>query len=258
MTKHQVERSVHRWVAAGMFTLLSPLFAPPLMAAPVTTTDGVDSLETARDPMQPGGRPLTAPITAARGLDKSLGQEASTGNKNLDLLLELQGKTGDEPRQVAPRSAAAATSASPAAASAAAAALAALRAKAAERPAQNVSKQNGATQNDAKQNDLRPRAAPQPLEGMGTLDGEARTAQPTERRQWSGQLGGGGGGGAGYGSGAGDSGSSRGGYDDDGNLLRKLQREVMAFLRDNGVWLTAALGGLAVIGAALKAYSRRI
>ena len=250
MTKHQVERSVHRWVAAGMFTLLSPLFAPPLMAAPVTTTDGVDSLETARDTMQTGGRPSTAPITAARGLDKSLGQEASTGNKYLDLLLELQGKTGDEPRQAPPRSAAAASSGSPAAASAAATAVALLRAKAAERPAQNDSKQN-----DGKQNGNKTKAAPQPFEGLGTLEGEARAAQPTERRQWSGQLGGGGG--AGYGDGGHGSGSTRGNYADD-NLLHRLQRELIAFLRDNRYWLLGALGGLVVIGAGLKAYSRRI
>ena len=157
MTKHQVERSVQRWVAAGMFTLLSPLFAPQLMAAPLTTTDGADSLGTARDPLLTSGRPSTAPITAARGFDKSLGQETSTGNKNLDLLLELQGKPGDEPRQAPPRSAAAASSGSTAAASAAATAVALLRAKAAERPAQNDSKQN-----DGKQNDNKTKAAPQP------------------------------------------------------------------------------------------------
>ena len=246
--KHQLNRSVRRWLAAGVLTLFGPLFVPQSMAAPVTTTDGLDSQGTIRDPLLNSARPSTAPITAARGLDKSLGQEASTGNKNLDLLLELQGKPGDELRQAAPRAAAA--SASPAAASAAAAALAALRAKAAERPAQN----------DSSQIENRRKAAPQPFEGLGTLENEARTAQPTERRQWSGQLVGGGAGsvgGAGYSGGSQEAGPSRGGYADD-NQLRRLQREIIAFLRDNRFWLLGALGGLAVIGVGIKAYSQRI
>lgn len=250
--KHQLNRSLRWWLAAGALTLLGPLFAPQLMAAPVTTSDGVDPQGTAHEPLLSNGRPSTAPNTAARGLDRSLGQEASTGNKNLDLLLELQGKPGDALQQAAPRPAAASASASPAAASAAAAALAALRAKAAERPAQNDNPRN-----DNPQNDNRPKPAPQPFEGMGTLEGEARSAQPTERRQWSGQLGGGGGGSAGYSGSSREPGSSRGGYSDD-NQLRQLQRELLAFLRDNRYWLLGALGGLAVIGAGIKAYSRRI
>lgn len=249
LIKLQMARSVPQWAGAALLGLLLPLFALQLMAAPVTTTDDADSQGDARDPLLTSGRPSAAPIAGARGLDKSLGQEASTGNKNLDLLLELQGKPGDDLRQAAPRSAAAASSASSAAASAAATELAALRAKAADRSAQNLTKQG----------DLKPKAAPQPFEGMGTLEGEARAAQPTERRQWSGQLAGGSGGGTGYSSdGSGEPGSSRGGYDDDDNVLRRLPRELIAFLRDNRYWLMGALGGLVVVGAAIKAYSRRI
>ena len=212
--------------------LLCLLAALP-MAAPVTDTDETGALGSLRDPMLPGRRQPSAQTSTPRGLDRALGAETSTGNKNLDLLLELQGKPGEELRQAAPRSAAAA--------SAAASALAALRVKAAERPAQY---------------DGKAKPAPQPFEGMGTLEGEARAARPTERRQWSGQLAGGGGGGAGYSDGSRGPGSSRDGYDD--NLLRKLSREVIAFLREKRYWLLGALGGLVVIGAGLKAYSRRV
>ena len=187
-------------------------------------------------------RALTAP--GLRSTDRSLHPETSTGNKNLDLLLELQGRPGDEPRQLTPRSAAAA--------SAAAAALADWRAKAAERPAPErpVGDQAAA------------RPVVLPFEAIGTPDSHGRPAPPpTERREWTHQLGGG----AGstdsrrdpYGSGDRESDASQRGYSDD-HPLRRLPQEVIAFLRDNRYWLLGALAAAAVLGAAIKSYSRRI
>jgi len=184
--------------------------------------------------------PRAPPAPGFRSTDRSLHPETSTGNKNLDLLLELQGRPGDEPRQVAPRSAAAA------------AALADLRAKAAERPAPERTAGDQAAA----------RPVVLPFEAIGTPDSHGRPAPPpTERREWTNQPGDG----AAstdsrrdpYGSGDRESDASRRGDSDD-NLLRRLPQEVIAFLRDNRYWLLGALAVAAVLGVAIKSYSRRI
>lgn len=189
-------------------------------------------------------RPRAPTAAGLRSTDQSLHPETSTGNKNLDLLLELQGRLGEEPRHVAPRSAAAA--------SAAAAALAGLRAVAAERPAQQ--------RPAADQAATRPVVLP--FEGLGTPDGPGRSAPPpTERREWTHQLGGG----AGstdrsrdaYRTDDRESNAIRGAYSDD-NRLRRLPQEVIAFLRENRSWLLGALAVAAVLGVAIKSFSRRI
>lgn len=226
--------------AAGFVAAMA--LAAASLAAPVLSTDeGSADAETATGAVTPA---LDAP-TQRPALSRSTRAidipEASTGNKNLDLLLELQGRPGEEAqRQASPASAAAA--------SAAAAALADLRRRAAQRPASDA---------DA------PKPVLQPFERMGTLEGDARAAQPTERREWTGRpagagggVGYGGGAGGGYGDGGRESASSRGGYDDD-NLLRRLPREVLHFLRDNRYWLLGGLAVIGIIGAALQAYSRR-
>ena len=185
-------------------------------------------------------RPRAPIALGIRSTDRSLHPETSTGNKNFDLLLELQGRPGDEPRQATSRSAAAA------------AALGDWRAKAAERPAP--------VRPAGDQAAARPVVLP--FEAIGTLDGHGRPAPPPiERREWTNQLGGG----AGstdsrrdpYGSGDRELDASRRGYSDD-NLLRRLPQEVIAFLRDNRYWLLGALAVAAVLGAAIKSYSRRI
>lgn len=209
------------------------------IAAPTTSLD--DAEVPARNSGAPVARPLSPTMPGIRPAERA---ETPTGNKNLDLLLELQGRPGEEPRQVAPRSAAAA--------SAAAAALADLRSKAAERPAP-----------------ARPAADPStarplglPIEGVGTPDLVGRSAPPqVERREWSSQLRGS----AGstdnprdpYRTGDRESDAMRGGYSDD-NLLRRLPREVIIFVRENRYWLLGALGVVAVLGAAIKSFSRRI
>ena len=181
-------------------------------------------------------RALTAPGLGS--IDRSLHPETSTGNKNLDLLLELQGRAGEERRQEAPRSAAAA-------------ALADLRAKAAERPAPERPAEDQAA----------PRPVVLPFEAIGTPGGQGRLAPPpTERREWTNQLGDGAGGTVSrrdpYRTGDRESDAIRGGYSD--SLLRRLPQDVMGFLRENRYWLLGALGVAAVLGAALKSYSRRI
>lgn len=181
-------------------------------------------------------RALTAPGLGS--IDRSLHPETSTGNKNLDLLLELQGRAGEERRQEAPRSAAAA-------------ALADLRAKAAERPAPERPAEHQAA----------PRPVVLPFEAIGTPGGQGRLAPtPTERREWTNQLGDGAGGTDSrrdpYRTGDRESDAIRGGYSE--SLLRRLPQEAMAFLRENRYWLLGALGVAAVLGAALKSYSRRI
>ncbi|MBL8349622.1 MAG: hypothetical protein JNL87_04865 [Burkholderiaceae bacterium] len=238
-----------RWmrpVRVAMALLVSLVCAPVSLAAPVLATEEADTGAAVAEP-------LTAPIrTPSTGpaLGRSNGPvvvpEASTGNKNLDLLLELQGRPGEEDqRQAAPPTTAAA--------SAAAAALADLRRRAAQKPAPEP---------DAN------KPAQQPLEGLGTLDSNAERAQPPERREWTGRpagagggagFGGGagvGGGDGGYGDGGRESAGSRNGYEDD-NLLRQLPRELMLFLRDNRYWLLGGLAVIGVIGAALQSYSRR-
>ena len=204
--------------------------ASPLLAAPVRGTDeqdrAVDSL------VAPA---MALPSIRTGGLPRSTSPEASTGNKNLDLLLELQGKV-DEGGVMAAKGAAATASATPKSA-AAAQALAALRVKAAQPPPAE---------------DARPMPALPLDSGLGQLDEDAKRAQPAERREWSGQAGGGGGGG--YRAGPHE--SSAPGHAD--HPLLKLPMEVMAYLRENRFWVLGSIGFLVLSGVALKAYSRRI
>lgn len=234
------------WAAALLAAAVSGVGA-----GPTTQLDDSDIAAPSRNAEMGGAggttgftRPRAATAAGLRSTDQSLHPETSTGNKNLDLLLELQGRPGEEPRQVAPRSAAAA--------SAAAAALAGLRAEAAERLAQQ--------RPAADQAAARPMVLP--FEGMGMPDGQGRSAlPPTERREWTHQLGGG----AGsidsrrdaYRSDDRESNAIRGAYSDD-NRLRRLPQEVIAFLRENRFWVLGSIGLLLLLGAALKAYSRRI
>lgn len=206
--------------------------AQPLLAAPVLSTDeqgpAVGSVDT---PTQ------VRPSIGAGGLRPSTAPEASTGNKNLDLLLDLQGKAG-EPGVMAAKGAAATASATPASAAAAVAAakaLAALRAKAAEQP-------------PAEDTGAKPAL---PFGGgSGLLDEDVKRAQPAERREWSGQVGSGGD----HRDGPHE---SRGSTLSDHPLL-KLPMEVIAYLRENRFWVLGGIGLLVLLGAALKAYSRRV
>lgn len=228
-------------------TLLPLIYTSVSLSAPVLSSEEVDTGTAVAEPLT---EPLRAPSTGP-ALNRSNGPiavpEASTGNKNLDLLLELQGRPGEEVQRQA-------SSASAAAASAAAAALADLRRKAAQKPAPDAGESKPVLQ---------------PFEGMGTLEGDAERAQPPERREWTGRPAGagggvgyggsvgGGGGDGGYGDGGRQSAGSRGDYDDD-NLLRQLPRELLLFLRENRYWLLGGLALIGVIGAALKSYSRRV
>ena len=182
-------------------------------------------------------RPLAPAVPGIRSTDRALQPETSTGNKNLDLLLELQDRPDEAARPAARRSA-----------SAAAAALADLRARATERP---VADQPAA------------RPVTPSFEGIGTLERDGlATLQPAERREWTGGPAGGGADSA-YGKGdayrADDRESDilRRGYSDD-NLLRRLPKELIVFLRDNRYWLLGGLGVVALLGAAIRSYSRRI
>ena len=209
--------------------------AAPLLAGPVLSADEQGSA------VGPVVAPTKArPLIGAGGLPQSTAHEVSTGNKNLDLLLEFQGKVGEGGGLAARGAAATAlpTPASAAAAAAAAQALAALRAKAAQPPPAE---------------DTQPMPALPLVSGLGRLDEDAKRAQPAERREWSGQAGSGGGGGGGYRDGRHESSA---GHDD--HPLLKLPMEVMAYLRENRFWVLGSIGFLVLLGAALKAYSRRI
>lgn len=218
------------------------------LAAPVLGQDDADGTqrESARSTVQSA----VTPNATARTMDRALSATTSTGNKNLDLLLELQGRPGEDNRQAAPvRSAAAA--------SAAAAELAALRAKAAQRPTSwqdEPSRREPAERRpDERPPAERPQLGIQLFDGAGTLQGDARAAPPVQRREWVGQPGGS----AGYGAAGREAGSSRSGYDAD-NPMAQMLRDLVQFLRDNRLWLLGTVGALAVLGAALKAYSRRV
>lgn len=201
------------------------------LAAPVLTSeDQVPASGSLVTPSQ------LRPAIGAGGVPSSTAPDASTGNKNLDLLLELQGKGGEQGAMTAKGAASAVpTPASAAAAATAAKALAALRAKAAQQPAAE---------------DTPPKPVLPFVGGQGLLGDEARRTQPAERREWSGQV-----------SGGGDhrdgpheaSGSSHADH-----TLLKLPMEVIAYLRENRFWVLGGVGVLLLLGAALKAYSRRI
>ena len=215
----------------GLALVLAGVAAPAL-AGPVLNSE---------EPGQAAGS-LVTPTQArssvgAGGLLPSAAPETSTGNKNLDLLLELQAKAGEAGAMAAKGASAAATPASAAAAAAAAKALAALRAKAAEQPPAD---------------DPRPPPA-QPLNGggLGLLDDDAKRGQPAERRAWSGHAGGGG-------VDHRDSSREPGSAGQADNPLLRLPMELIAYLRENRFWVLGGIGGLVLLGAALKAYSRRV
>ena len=235
------------WAAAVLAAVVSGVGA-----APTTQLDDSEVAAPSRN-AEMGVTGVTRPRAAtAAGLwstDQSLHPETSTGNKNLDLLLELQGRPGEEPRPVAPRPLAPRPLAPR---SAAAAALVDLRAKAAEQPAQERPAADRAAA----------RPVVLPFEAMGAPEGQGRLAPPpTERREWTTQPGGGAGSSDSrrdaYRTADRESDTTRGAYSDD-NLLRRWPQEVIAFLRENHYWLLGALGVAAVLGAALKSYSRRI
>lgn len=217
-------------------------------AAPVLGHDDADG--TQREPATATVQSGVTPNAAPRTMDRALSAATSTGNQNLDLLLELQGKPGEDNRQAVPvRSAAAA--------SVAAAELAALRAKAAQRQMSWQDEPSRREPAERRQDERppveRPNLGIQLFEGAGTLQGDARAAPPVQRREWVGQPGGS----AGYGEAGREAGASRSGYDAD-SPAAQLLRDLVQFLRDNRLWLLGTVGALAVLGAALKAYSRRI
>ena len=215
----------------GLVLVLAGAATPPL-AAPVLSTDeqgrAVDSVVAPAKAL---------PSTGIAGLPRATLPEASTGNKNLDLLLELQGRAGEDGVMAAKGATAAAspTAASAAAAVAAAKALAALRDKAAQSPPAE---------------DTRLKPALPPAGGLSLLDEDAKRVQPADRREWSGQIGGSGG--------HRDSPRESGGPGRADHPLLKLPMEVMAYLRENRFWVLGSLGLLVLLGVALKAYSRRI
>lgn len=230
-------------VPAGVWTAV--LLAVAMVgagAAPTTSLDETDLGASARH-AEPGPARLPAPTAPGiRQTDRLLLPEISNGNKNLDLLLELQGRPGEEPRQAATRSAEA---------SAVAAALTDLRAKAVERTKPQAPA--------ADQFAARPLGLP--LEGLGANEADVRSAAlPRERREWTSQLGGS--------TGSTDSridayrpadresGANRAEFTDD-NLFRRLPKEVVAYLRENRYWMLGALAVVTVLGAALKPFVRR-
>lgn len=238
MTASWVARRLARPCVAGALVFVS--FASS--SAPVL--GGEESATPARPPEQapPSAYLGVAPASSLRTLDRSLNPETSIGNKNFDLLLELKLGPGEGVRPAAPRLSAAA-------ASAAAAELKLLRAKAAQRPA---TRQDDEPADEAI---TRPRLPLQSFEGLGTLHGDVRAgeSEPVLRREWSGQFNGGGRGDAAYG---GSGGAASAGQDVD-NPLRRILHEVRQFLLEHGVTLLGAAGVIAVLGAALKAFSRR-
>ena len=223
------------WVRLVALMLVLLGAAAPVLAVPVLGIDDQGSaIETAVGSI-PQGRAL--PAARFGGSPGSMAPEASTGNKNLDLLLELQGQASDSDLLAGKAGAAAVspTPASAAAANAAAKALAALRAKAAQQPPAE---------------DLRARPALPAVGGLGLLDEEARRAKPAERREWVDQMG--------DRDGQFDRSRESGFRDHGDSALLDLPRQVIAYLRDNRYWVLGSIGFLVLLGFALKAYSRRI
>jgi hypothetical protein len=211
-------------------------------AAPVTAIGPADSQHAGEGlpaAQAPANRAL--PLSM-RALDKSMTPEVRTGIGELDLLLQsaAQPNRPDAPSQrAAPLSAAAA--------SAAAAELAALRIKAAQL-ATSPDTEMAAGEAGERKALL--------LQTLGTLQGDARVVAPVQRREWVSAPGGGG---------------SGGGWQEprrsaaaapavlvDDHPLRRLPREAVEFLRENGYWMLGLASVIAVLGVALKLYSRRI
>jgi hypothetical protein len=205
-----------------------------LGAAPTTASDDAE-LGPMRDAASPVVRPQTPGDTGLRAADQAVISGASTGNKNLDLLLDMQGKPGAEQRPGTPRSDVAAATA--------AAALTSLRARDVDRPA---------TEDHAVKPAVRPFEGLVPVEGTGRA-----TAAPPERREWIGPSAGSTSGGTVSGGGAREF-DSGGAQKDNNRLIFALPREVIIFLRDQRYWLLGGLVVLAMLGAAIKSFSRRI
>ena len=219
------------WVQIACLVLVLAGSAAPALATPVL---GLDDRGGTTESAMPGG------------LSRSTAPETSTGNKNLDLLLELQDKSGGDGAVAANGASAAAlpSPASAARAAAAAKALAVLRAQAAEPPPAE-----GA----------RSRQALPTVGGLGLLGDDAGRVKPAERREWDGQVGGTGGvGGAGGAGSHFDSPRESGHRGPGDHELLDLPRQVIAYLRDNRYWVLGSIAFLVLLGFALKAYSRRV
>ncbi len=182
-----------------------------------------------------------APLTSVPSLDRSLEPDTSTGNRHYDLLLDLQGQPDAQVRRVAPLSAAAA--------SAAAAELAALRSRAAQgsqEPEDPLEAQAGHSAVD-RQPRVKSGLSLQPFDGMGLQQIEQRATEHIPRRHWSGP----------FDRNVPQRTDSAGGYADE-SALRNVLRQTTQYLRENGAWLLALCGVIAVLALALKSYSRRI
>lgn len=202
------------------------LLASAAFAGPVLNADGLDpsGLSTNGSPSNAG--------TSARAVESSTGSGINTGNKNLDLLLELQDRAAVDPS--APGGARADESKAPAD----------QRAPASQKPSSE-----GAH-----------KPALQSVEALATPEIAIRAAPTVPRRDWTAHP-------AtdepfdasprGYGGDGRSAGPSSDAVDD-AEFLRRLPREVIEFLRQNSYWLLAGLAAAAAIGAGLKAYSRRI
>jgi hypothetical protein len=205
-------------------------------AAPTTDLDGTASGVVTQNELISPGRARTQSGEGLGLSDRPLETEGSTGNRQLDLLLERSDRA-DKPATAPARQSSAASAA------AAAAALAALRAKAAA---------------PAPQETVVAKPAVQPLQQSTVLGStEPGPGEPVKRREWTGRPGGSTGLGIGERSVA-DAGEHERDRSDDDNVLRLLPRELSEFLRVNRYWLLGGLGLLAAVGIAVKGFSRRI
>lgn len=215
-------------IRRGALSLMTAwLAASVALAGPVLNDDGLDA-GSARGIV---GSPA-APGLPMRAGGATAGSAVDTGNKNLDLLLDLQTRAGiDAPAAAAPRPAGSSAPIDP-------------RAQADQK----------ATPGGAH------RPALQSVEGLAAPETAIRAAPTVPRRDWTArpatdtEFSAGNPGDRGDARGTGSIGS-RG---DDDDFLRRLPFEVIQFLRENSYWLLGALAAVFALGAGLKAYSRRI
>lgn len=212
--------------AAAVSTVLS-LGARPVEAAPVT-----GSQAEAAEPVA-AARPAGAAPTPTTGAGAR--PDVSTGNRNLDLLLEMQGRAGEAGL----------------AASQPHSRPSGLAKLAVPQPNTNLS---GGVMNEARVQGAKPAA--QNAELLGDLGAgmPARPSadDPTARREWVGPAGG-----SRSGNGLGGLESRpRGGPVDEPAALRTL-REVIEWMREHRWQVLGSLLGIAALAGLLKAYSRR-